>query len=177
MRGCNFCDVLRARAKRGTKAKDKAAKHKDLDIRGEALNERSNNSEETAEKVDAATTNLIRNTEEWSAAKVADGHESVDDTECRAAVCEAEIVMPIGVGVDAADNTPVDTISTQVSAHHHHQSFNESTALRSLIEAHGHHDEKDAKASFGLERQGFPRLGDQMVFGDSRCDDLFDSDT
>jgi hypothetical protein len=114
MWGRNLCDVLRARAKRGTKAKDKTAKHKDLDIWGEALNERRNNSKKTADEVDAATTNLIRNAEERGAAKVANGHESVDDTECRAAVFETEVLMPIDVGVDTADDTPVDTISTQV---------------------------------------------------------------
>lgn len=174
MRRCNLCDVLRARAKRGTKTEDKATKHKDLDIWSEALDERSNNGEKTPEKVDAATTNLIRNAEKRSATEIADSHKSVDDTECRAAIFETEVVMPVEVGVDAANDTPIDTIPTKASARQH-QGCNESTALRGLVKSHGHHDEKDAKASLGLQRQSLPGLGDQVVFSDSGCDDLFNS--
>jgi len=110
MRRGNLSNVLRAGAKSGSKTKHKTTKHKDFHIGRETLNDGRNDGEETADEVNRASTDLISKTEKWSTAKVANGHEGIDNTQSRSAVLKTKVRMPVVIGVDTADDTPIDTV-------------------------------------------------------------------
>lgn len=175
MRRCDLGDVLRAGTKGSAKTQDETTKHEQLDIWREALNKSCDNSEETTDKVDASSTDLIRETKERCTAEVTNGHESIDNTECRATVFEAKVFMPVNVGVDTADNTPVDTVAAHLSSQFA-VTKGSITNSRGLICAHDHHVQEDTESSFRPQVQSLPRFGDQVIICDSSGDNLFDGD-
>lgn len=110
---CNLGNVLRTRAKSSTKTQDETSSHKTSNVGRSSLDSGGGDGEEAAGKVDAASTDLISKTEEGCTAEVANGHEGVDDTERGTLVLEAKVIVPVGVGVDTADYTPIDTVAVQ----------------------------------------------------------------
>lgn len=175
MRRCDLGDVLRAGTKGSSKTQDETTKHEQLDIWREALNKSCDDSEETTDKVDASSTDLIRETKERSTAEVTNGHESINNTKCRATVFEAKVFMPVNVGVDTADNTPIDTVAANLTSQFA-VTKGSTTDLRGLICAHDHHVQENAESSSRLQVQSLPRFGDQMVICDSSGDNFFDGD-
>jgi hypothetical protein len=81
--------------------------------------------------------------------------------------------MPVKVGVDTADNTPIDTVAAHLSSQLA-VTKGSITNLRGLICAHDHHVQEDAESSSRLQVQSLPRFGDQVVICDSSGDNLFD---
>lgn len=128
--------------------------------------------EEAAGKVDAASTDLISQAEERCTTEVADSHESVDDAERGTLVLEAKVIVPVGVGVDTADYTPIDTVAVPwsvpvIQKHVRHQGYSPS-----LVDSHDKHDEAETKAGSRPELQSLSRLGDQVVLGDASRNNL-----
>lgn len=110
MRRGNLRNVLRAGTKGSSKTEHKTTKHKDFYIGREALNDGRNDGEETTDKVHRATTELISKTEKRSTAKVANRHEGINNTQSRSTVLKAKVRMPVVIGVDTADDAPIDTV-------------------------------------------------------------------
>ena len=115
MRRCNLGNVLRTRAKRSAKAQDETSSHQTSNIGRSSLDGGGGDGEEAAGKVDTASTDLISQAEERCTAEVANSHKGVDDAERGALVLEAIVVVPVLVGVDTADYTPIDTVAVSRS--------------------------------------------------------------
>lgn len=144
----NLGNVLRTRAKRSAKAQDETSSHETSNIRRSSLDGGGGDGEEAAGKVDAASTDFVSQAEERCTAEVANGHEGVDDAKRGALVLEAKVIVPVGVGVDTADYTPIDTVamSKSVAVIQKHVFLVRQGHSPSLVNGHDKHDEEETKA-------------------------------